>query len=78
MTPYERLMAEQIPTGTFGGAQPARRPERPTERHWTALEQLEHRRTLLEALDNWHSDHDPRPLRALPDPPATDTDADAA
>lgn len=25
-TPLERLLAEELPTGTFGGARPARRP----------------------------------------------------
>lgn len=50
MNAYERLMAEAIPTGTFGHAQPPRQGPRP----WTALEQAEHRRTLDEALNNWH------------------------
>lgn len=67
MTPYERLMAEELPTGTFGDAQPTSPPHTPTGRRWTALEQLEHRRVLIEALDNWHSDYDPRLLRAIPD-----------
>ncbi|MGW2550027.1 hypothetical protein [Streptomyces sp. NPDC001635] len=52
MTPYERLMAEQWPTGAFGNAEPARRPplpplpERPPERRpirgWTPEEQAQH------------------------------------
>jgi hypothetical protein len=29
MTPLERLLAESIPTGTFGDAEPARRPVAP-------------------------------------------------
>ncbi|WP_431980047.1 hypothetical protein [Streptomyces qinglanensis] len=41
MTPYERLMAEEIPTGTFGGgpyAPPSQPPAAPAEPHtprWT-------------------------------------------
>lgn len=50
MTPYERLMAEAIPTGTFGHALP---PADPHTRPWTALEQAEHRAVLDEALDGW-------------------------
>lgn len=67
MNAYERLMAEAIPTGTFGHAQPP--PDGP--RPWTALEQAEHRRVLDEALDGWHDTSDtatrdrqrPRPRR---------------
>lgn len=56
-TPYERLMAEEIPTGTFGHAQPPRPPERHT-RPWTPEEQAQHVATLLAALDGWESqDH---------------------
>lgn len=51
MNAYEHLMAEAIPTGTFGHAQP---PGDPHKRPWTALEQAEHRRTLDEALNGWH------------------------
>ncbi|MEV0691809.1 hypothetical protein [Streptomyces sp. NPDC050388] len=52
MTPYERLMAEEIPTGTFGHA----RPPRPQERHarpWTPKEQAQHLAELNAALDGW-------------------------
>ncbi len=70
-TPYERLMAEEIPTGTFGHAQP---PGDPHTRPWTALEQAEHRRVLDEALADWHDPSEratrdrtrPRRLRLIP------------
>lgn len=65
MTPYERLMAEAIPTGTFGEAAHAPKPSTPYTSRWTALEQLEHRRALDEALDGWRDDTDPRHLRAI-------------
>lgn len=55
-TPYERLLAEEIPTGTFGHAA----PPPPGPRRWTAIEQAEHRRTLDEALDNWEWNRDER------------------
>jgi hypothetical protein len=55
MTPYERLMAEAIPTGRFGYPPP---PTNPHTRPWTALEQAEHRRVLNEALNGWHDPSD--------------------
>lgn len=55
-TPYERLLAEEIPTGTFGHAV----PPPPGPRRWTAIEQAEHRRTLDEALDSWEWNRDER------------------
>lgn len=73
MTPYERLLAEAIPTGTFGDAQPAVHPTPGQPRPWTALEQLEHRQALETALDGWHDTTDPRHHRHLtpvPDQPA--------
>ncbi len=56
MTPYEQLLAEALPTGTFGDAQP---PE-PGPRPWTALQQREHLQTLDNALDGWHWHDDTR------------------
>ncbi|KOG33318.1 hypothetical protein [Streptomyces resistomycificus] len=50
MTPYERLMAEALPTGTFGHAQPARRRSEPVSR-WTPEEQAAHLATLEAELD---------------------------
>lgn len=72
MTPYDRLMAEAIPTGTFGHAPP---PTNPHTRPWTALEQAEHRRILDEALDGWHQDRDERPQLHLVSDTATETAA---
>ncbi|KMS79574.1 hypothetical protein ACH49_12160 [Streptomyces leeuwenhoekii] len=58
---YERLMAEAIPTGTFGGARPAsnravaaRSAE--TVPRWTPEEQARHRAELDAALDGWEWD----------------------
>ncbi|MFJ6566569.1 hypothetical protein ACIQNU_04065 [Streptomyces sp. NPDC091292] len=52
MTPYERLMAEALPTGTFGHADRAH-PRRPTEpaSWWTSEEQAAHVATLEAELD---------------------------
>lgn len=66
MNAYERLMAEELPTGTFGDAQPATSPPQHAPRPWTPQEQHDHRQTLAQALDGWHWDEDPRHLRALP------------
>lgn len=56
MNAYERLMAEAIPTGTFGHAQ----PPPPGPRPWTAIEQREHAASLDAALEGWEWD---RPTR---------------
>jgi hypothetical protein len=61
VTPYERLLAEELPTGTFGHAQ----PPPPGPRPWTALEQAEHLAALETALDGWHWQDDPRHLRLI-------------
>ncbi|MFF9787116.1 hypothetical protein [Streptomyces nigrescens] len=82
MTPYERLMAEELPTGTFGGARPAPQPRKriapadasgyqvanPTSPTAAA----EHRRVLEAAIYGWELDWDSRTgeqrrLRAVPD-----------
>lgn len=64
MTPYERLAAEQIPTGTFGHAlppRPARPHTRPRSRPtWTDDEQAQHRADLLTGIDGWVWDDDVR------------------
>jgi hypothetical protein len=51
MTAYERLMAEALPTGTFGHAEPVR--FRPAERVslWTPDEQAAHVAALEAELD---------------------------
>lgn len=61
MTPLERLLAEEFPTGTFGHARPPAAGTRQI-RPWTPEEQAEHRAVLDEALDGWRSDdeHDER------------------
>lgn len=55
-TPYDRLMAEEIPTGTFGHAE----PPRPGPRPWTAIEQAEHHATLTAAINSWEWNRDER------------------
>lgn len=61
MTPLERLLAEAIPTGTFGHARPPA-PVRREVGSWTPEEQAAHRAELDAALDGWQSDdeHDER------------------
>lgn len=61
MTPLERLMAEQIPTGTFGDALPPTSRPQPNTRPWTAQEQLDHRRALDNALNGWEYAEHTRP-----------------
>lgn len=52
MNAYERLMAEAIPTGTFGHALPARRRNSETTvPRWTADEQAAHLAALEAELD---------------------------
>ncbi len=53
MNAYERLMAEELPTGTFGHALPPPPPQRHT-RPWTPEEQAQHVADLLTALQDWH------------------------
>lgn len=59
MTPYERLMAEEIPV----------RPA-PPDSHtlWTPEEQARHVADLLNALDGWTYDRDRRHLRIVNEP----------
>lgn len=61
MTALERLLAEAVPTGTFGDAQPA--PARSTEpRRWTPAEQAAHYAALAEGIDGWeYAEHTRRP-----------------
>lgn len=66
MTPLERLLAEGIPDGTFGGARPLR-PDPPTAtaraRHRIdAIEQAMNRARLEAALNEQPARH----LRAVP------------
>lgn len=58
MTPYERLMAEAVPTGTFGHARPARRQHAEPAPAWTPEEQARHLAVLEAELDAY--DRHPR------------------
>lgn len=62
MTPYERLMAEELPTGRFGDAPrpDTRRRTKPADAQQytvanptSATQAAEHCRVLVEALDSW-------------------------
>ncbi|MFG3154254.1 hypothetical protein ACGF7W_19670 [Streptomyces sp. NPDC048219] len=54
-TPYERLMAEGVPTGTFGYALPPRPREGRPIPGWTPEEQGQHLADLLAALVGWQA-----------------------
>ena len=61
MTPLERLLAEELPTGTFGHALPPK--PRPAEQlpyvsRWTPEEQTQHLAELNAALDGWQDPGD--------------------
>lgn len=70
MTPLERLYAEAIPDGTFGGSRaPRPEPSRP-RRETTALEAATNRARLEAALDEMEGRGTGRPerhLRPVPD-----------
>jgi hypothetical protein len=51
MSPYDRLMAEALPTGTFGRAEPARPRQAERGSLWTPAEQADHVATLEAELD---------------------------
>lgn len=53
---YERLMAEAIPTGTFGRARPAQPRRGEQAPAWTPEEQARHRAELDAALDGFELD----------------------
>jgi len=59
MTPYERLMAEEIPV------RPAPPPAPGPSAPWTPEEQAQHLADLLAALDNWHWQDETRISRHL-------------
>lgn len=52
MTPYERLMAEAIPT------RPAPAPAPSPSAPWTPEQQAQHQADLLGALNGWHWEAD--------------------
>lgn len=67
MTALERLLAEGIPDGTFGGPRPTRAP--PTaqsKRPDPDPDAARHVAELLEALDQHDDDARRRHLRAIP------------
>jgi hypothetical protein len=51
MSPYDRLMAEALPTGTFGHAEPARPRQAERVSRWTPAEQANHVAALEAELD---------------------------
>lgn len=60
--PYEHLLSEELPTGTFGHALPPR-PTQPHQRpapHWSPTQQAQHRADLLAGIDGWTWDDDQR------------------
>ena len=65
MTPYERLMAEAIPTGTFGHARRARHRSVEPAPAWTPEEQAEHRAVLDAELDAYDRRQRPPHLRVI-------------
>ncbi|MEV5957258.1 hypothetical protein AB0M11_26415 [Streptomyces sp. NPDC051987] len=54
MTPLERLLAEELPTGTFGHALPPPQPGHRPPARWTPEEQAQHWADLGKALQGWH------------------------
>jgi hypothetical protein len=55
VTPLERLMAEGVPDGTFGGSRPAQgRRRAPQPPGWTPAEQAAHYAALAAALGEPH------------------------
>lgn len=56
MNAYERLLAEAIPTGTFGHARPAQRRASEPAPKWTPKEQAAHVAALDAALDGFELD----------------------
>lgn len=63
MNAFDRLMAEEIPVRPEPAPKPTE-PKPPAE-PWTPEEQARHRAELMEALDGWHWDDDPRHLRLV-------------
>ncbi|MFB7736230.1 hypothetical protein ACFC08_17955 [Streptomyces sp. NPDC056112] len=79
MNAYERLMAEAVPTGTFGRARPARRRDETPAPAWTPEEQAAHRAQLEAALAGTETRGPRRPrLRVIEGTAATTHRKDAA
>ncbi|WP_181785367.1 hypothetical protein [Streptomyces phytophilus] len=49
-TPYERLLAEELPTGQFGGPRPDTHPQGELPRTTSPIEAATHRAELEQAL----------------------------
>ncbi|MGW3563566.1 hypothetical protein ACWDSL_06635 [Streptomyces sp. NPDC000941] len=71
MTPLERLLAEELPTGTFGGARPRPEHRPPTWTPTPAPVAEEHCRVLLAALGGWEFGEHDRHLRVVSTPDTT-------
>jgi hypothetical protein len=69
MTPLERLLAEEIPTGLFGGPRPTPPPVPYEPRNPVTPEQAAaHYAALDAAVEGWHWNDNPRHhLRVVPD-----------
>lgn len=68
MSPLERLLAEELPTGTFGASRPAQTPSRASRRPTGPDPRAaEHRAELEAALDSWQHSRPRRHLRPVPD-----------
>lgn len=59
MSPLDRLLAEAVPTGTFGDSQPTTTRSEP--RRWTPAEQAAHYAALAEGIDGWEYAKHTRP-----------------
>ncbi|MFD5221435.1 hypothetical protein ACFWMH_27720 [Streptomyces tendae] len=73
MNAYERLMAEAVPTGTFGHARPARRQHAEPAPRWTPEEQAAHRAELEAALNETETRGPRRPRLRVIDGASTTT-----
>lgn len=65
MSAYERLMAEALPTGTFGRAVPVAPRALERASRWTAEEQAEHVRALEAELDRLEGRVSGKPVLTL-------------
>jgi hypothetical protein len=78
MNAYERLMAEAVPTGTFGRARPARGRRTESAPAWRPEEQARHRADLEAALAGTETRGPRRPRLRVIDGQATTHREDAA
>lgn len=66
MTPLERLLMEELPTGQWGGPRPNQRP-RTRLPAISPEDAAHHLAELAAALAGWEYDRDHRHLQAVPD-----------